>query len=110
MVQFSQKKVLITVILPNGVTYILFHIFISSLISSISALKFKSIILQRSTEKVNPKRLNCVQPYCKTLFFNLSLQCFFFPILTNLVLSYCNSNQKQNQYFQYIKYNVKGKA
>ena len=83
----ANKKVLITVIFPNGVRYFLFHIFISSLISSILALKFKSIILERSTEKVNLKRSNCVQPHWNPLFFNLSLQCFCFPIHTNLVLS-----------------------
>ena len=77
----------VIIIFPNGVRYLLFHIFISSLISSIFALKFKSIISERFTEKVNPKRSNCVQPHWNPLFFNLSLQCFFFPIHTNLVLS-----------------------
>ena len=83
----TNKKVLITVIFPIGVRYLLFHIFMSSLISNIFALKFKSIISERSTEKVNPKRSNCVQPHWNKLFFNLSLQCFFFPVHTNLFLS-----------------------
>ena len=70
----ANKKVLITVIFPNGVKYLLIHSFISSLFLSIFALKFKSIILKRSTEKVNPKL--CATPLEPTF-----LQFFFTMLL-----------------------------
>ena len=52
MVQFSQLKGLITVIFPNGVRYLLFHIFISSYISSIFPLKFKSTIVESPLKRL----------------------------------------------------------
>ena len=87
MIYFDNMNVLIMVILPIGVKYLLFQVFIIFCISTICLEKLISVQSNKSTEKNKPSILNSVVSQFRFNLNSFSLQRFFFPIHTTWVFS-----------------------